>query len=328
MSRTREKLQEILNSIIENLESGKVVWQANWLDQHINGLTYKGYRGINTLLLSRSMRNNNYDVPVWFTFLQVNKLGGKVKKGEKSVEILFFSRQEIKDRHEKKNDDRNKESQLDENTIETLDESSFLEEMQNEDENVQSNKPKKYYWVAKTYYVFNINQVEGIDKEKYAGLQFSERKSAEYYVDLARKMGVNIVFRGISPCYIPSQDIIEMVSPKLCDSVESYYYTLFHEIIHSTGKEGRMNRFTEEAYHKEKYAFEELVAEIGATILMNKAGLDINNALLDNSVAYLSHWIKYLKESHYTTFFKAVSVAEKSVAFLESYATQEVADVA
>ena len=50
-------------------------------------------------------------------------------------------------------------------------------------------------------------------------------------------------------------------------STDDYYMTLFHELVHSTGHESRLNRkeVAENAnYGSELYSQEELTAEIGA----------------------------------------------------------------
>jgi antirestriction protein ArdC len=44
--------------------------------------------------------------------------------------------------------------------------------------------------------------------------------------------------------YRPLVDAINMPRPELFDSPEEYYSTLFHELTHSTGHEGRLNRAT------------------------------------------------------------------------------------
>ncbi|RYE02901.1 MAG: hypothetical protein EOP33_09935 [Rickettsiaceae bacterium] len=48
---------------------------------------------------------------------------------------------------------------------------------------------------------------------------------------------------------------------------QKYYSTLFHEIIHWTGHESRLNRFGNTAPTSEKYAVEELIAEMGAMLI-------------------------------------------------------------
>lgn len=46
----------------------------------------KAYRGINALLLN----NLDYEYPLYLTFLQVKELGGFIKKGSKSIEVIYW----------------------------------------------------------------------------------------------------------------------------------------------------------------------------------------------------------------------------------------------
>ena len=49
-------------------------------------------------------------------------------------------------------------------------------------------------------------------------------------------------------------------------STAEYYSTAFHEVVHSTGHQSRLNRLNSAAFFgTEEYSKEELVAEIGAS---------------------------------------------------------------
>jgi antirestriction protein ArdC len=66
--------------------------------------------------------------------------------------------------------------------------------------------------------------------------------------------------------------------------------------VHSTGAEGRLNRFKTDSavnFSDSDYSKEELIAEIGAAFLCNHAG--ISNATMANSVAYIDSWLKALQ---------------------------------
>ena len=96
--------------------------------------------------------------------------------------------------------------------------------------------------------------------------------------------------------YDPVHDLINM--PKLGSfaTAESHYSTLFHELIHSTGHQSRLNRkeiVEPNDYGSEQYGIEELTAEIGACYLSSVAG--IVHQEFDNSMAYIKGWIERLK---------------------------------
>ena len=119
----------VTNRIIEHLEKGVIPWQQPWTEAGLpkNLITGKNYRGINVWLLALLNYAQNY----FLTFKQVKDLGGSVKKGEKSQEVIFWK---------------------------------WLEkEEKGKDE--EKDKLKKVP-MLRYYRVFNIEQCEGIPKEK------------------------------------------------------------------------------------------------------------------------------------------------------------------
>lgn len=76
---------------------------------------------------------------------------------------------------------------------------------------------------------------------------------------------------------------------------ESYYGTLWHEMTHSTGIEGHLDRIKPAAFGSDEYAREELVAELGSALVAQRYGM--SKALKEESCAYLKSWLEQLKES-------------------------------
>jgi antirestriction protein ArdC len=73
-----------------------------------------------------------------------------------------------------------------------------------------------------------------------------------------------------------------------------YYSTIFHELVHSTGHESRLNRTFGARFGDELYSKEELVAEMGAAFLCAIA--EIANEHTDrNTTAYIQNWIARLE---------------------------------
>jgi antirestriction protein ArdC len=90
-------------------------------------------------------------------------------------------------------------------------------------------------------------------------------------------------------------DYINMPAMESFVNSESYYGTLFHELIHSTGHASRLNRkeVTEmKGITSEPYSIEELTAELGACYLKSDAG--IFTEADDNSAAYIQSWLSVL----------------------------------
>lgn len=69
-------------------------------------------------------------------------------------------------------------------------------------------------------------------------------------------------------------------------SREEYYSSLFHELVHWTGHQSRLNR------QNLDYATEELVAELGASYLCAIAG--ISQAVINNQTAYINDWLRLI----------------------------------
>ncbi|MDZ5480035.1 ArdC family protein [Bacillus thuringiensis] len=215
----------------------------------------------------------------YLTFKQVQEAKGKVKKGAKSEIVVFWK---------------------------------WLEKEDKVSGDVEKIPMLRYYKV------FNINQCEGIE---------SKRKEEETFEHNAIEEAENIVKGYInSPSlswnsgrafYQPVMDHVNVPPMKDFPKVEGYYSTLFHEFIHSTGHSSRLNRdgITSATAHfgSEEYSKEELVAEIGASMLNGLSGfVDIT---FDNSTAYLQSWLRNLKNDK-TLIVKAASQAQRAVDYI------------
>ena len=66
---------------------------------------------------------------------------------------------------------------------------------------------------------------------------------------------------------------------------ESFYGTLFHEMTHSTGAEGVLDRIKPTAFGSKEYSREELVAELGSALVSQRYGMIKH--IQEDSCAYL-----------------------------------------
>jgi len=108
---------------------------------------------------------------------------------------------------------------------------------------------------------------------------------------------------------------------------ESYYVTLFHELVHSTGHQSRLDRqsLTGRYYFSsEPYSFEELVAEIGASFIGSLAG--IQDKQLNQRAAYIESWLKRLRNDK-RLIIAASSHAQKAADFILNEGTLVNSDV-
>jgi len=110
--------------------------------------------------------------------------------------------------------------------------------------------------------------------------------------------------------YSPPKDHIHMPPIGTFHDANGYYATLAHEIVHWTGAKSRLDRQHE--FKKSEYAFEELVAEIGACMVCAKIGIAPD---YPQSAAYIEGWLECLKEDK-KAIFKAASLAQKALDYI------------
>lgn len=263
--------QSVTDRIIEQLEKGAIPWVKPWKADSTadkNVTTQKPYQGINRLLLGISSMASGFDVPVWASFKQWQAIGANVRKGEKGTQIVFFS--PIKK------------------------------------ENKQTGETETYNCL-KTYWVFNAAQVDGVsftapsaDNAPFNAIDHAEA--------LIQATGASISHGGDAAFYSPSYDRIQLPNKGSFDNEGSYYATAFHELTHWTGHESRCNRVLKNRFGDSKYAFEELVAEMGAAFLCaeNRIPGELRHA------GYIENWLQCLKDDA-RAVFKAAALAQKAV---------------
>jgi len=250
------KVYEIVTEqILSLLDKGVIPWKQSWnckteLPQNL--VSGKAYQGINVWLLLSSY----YASPYWLTFNQVQKLGGSIRKGEKSSIVVYWNLKEVKEVNE------------------------------------TSGKPEvKKIPFLKYYRVFNLNQCEGIaHPESISADPIYPIQEAERIIDgYADSPEIKHGFTRAS--YNSGTDIVKMPDKSAFSSVEEYYATLFHELTHSTGHKSRLDRDTlmkHASFGSKEYSREELIAEMGAAFLCGLTG--IAQATIENSAAYIQSW--------------------------------------
>jgi len=162
------------------------------------------------------------------------------------------------------------------------------------------------------YHVFNLAQCEGLSVNNEAPAE--PTPAGQIVENMPQrpdiKHGMNAAF------YSPSVDTVGMPSRERFQIEAGYFATLFHELIHSTGHEKRLNRSTlleSSGFGSDPYCKEELIAEMGAAFLCGHAG--IVEITLNNSAAYLDHWLKQLNEDK-TLIVRAAAQAQKAADFI------------
>lgn len=168
----------------------------------------------------------------------------------------------------------------------------------------EENELKYFYW--NYLRVFNIDQVEGIEVKDEEPNPFTPIQEAEHLLSSMNNLP-EIVYGFDRACYIPSRDIINMPDKTAFTNESEFYSTLYHELVHSTGNTKRLHR------EGLSYASEELVAELGASMLCTEAG--IIQDTIDNSQAYINGWVKKFKEKP-KMIVQCSSKAQKAIEYL------------
>ena len=252
--------QAITNRFVAQLKRGTVPWQKPWFGVQ-NIVSRKPYRGINAVLLGSA----EYQSPFWLTYKQTVGLGGHVRKGEKSIPVIYYK------------------------ILEKRDEAGKV--MAHND-----GRPARIPFVRWAS-VFNLDQTEGIQAPVITANQDMSppHERAAAIVENARLCAIH--HAGFAAYYSPQDDVIRIPSPSTFHSQEDYYHSLYHEMIHASGHSSRLDRegVTQQAgFGSQRYSKEELVAELGAAFLSNEAGI-LDSVRFENSAAYLGSWIKKLE---------------------------------
>ena len=310
----------VTNQLISNLENLKK-WESGFsIDQNfhitaINFKTKKPYRGINQLLLGGNpMLGQNLDNPYYLTFNQVKDLGGTIKKGSKTKDAIFYTFLYNYEGF------KTNERQIFVNHLRSL--GKFSEKQ------ISNLVYKNGYGILRIYNVFNGQDIEGIQwnlpkLNELPKLIVDKIDICEKIIDKYPSPAPKIYYKGNQPAYYPTLDKIEMPKAENWKDIRSFYAVLFHELIHSTGIQSRLNRGNDTRIRdkspkdKQAYAFEELVAEIGASFVCANAGIFYYTK--ENAKTYIAGWrqniVSYLKENN-KGIFQASAKAQKAADFM------------
>jgi antirestriction protein ArdC len=266
--------QVVTDRIVNSLKEGVIPWEKPWKASQYTGgpfprnfATGRPYRGINVMLLWSSC----YSSPFWITFNQARELKGTVRKGEKGTQIVFYK--QLRDRTQK-------------------------------NENPTEAEDRRRPFVLTYHTVFNVEQCEGltlpeIEKPTTTPNAIEQDEACEAIVT-GWTNGPSLHLTSQSEMrayYSPSTDAVHMPARNRFIDAPHFYSTLYHELVHSTGHESRLNRTFGARFGDELYSKEELVAEMGAAFLCAISGI-ANEHTDRNTTAYLQSWISKLEEDN------------------------------
>ena len=275
-------LETFSKTVVELVLSNRAPWVKPWgVNQAqglpVNALTGKAYRGCNVmLLLSTPFASRG-----WMTFKQVSSIGGKVLKGSKATDIFFFTTiQKEKD---------------DAKTGET----------------VLVDIP-----CLKNFKVFNLEQCEipeGATLKYRPEASTATADDSGIFVECEKLLNLAVWYENDTAAYyIPSRDEIHLPNRRSFSSLSGFWGTAMHELSHWTGHESRLNRDMCHSFGTQKYAREELIAEVSSWLLAVTLGTPHEP---QNSAAYLASWVKDVKDKP-RELYRAISQAQKVVDYL------------
>lgn len=309
--KTTTNIYDIITERILNLLDNAGKYQKKWVSTKngfaFNPVTKHFYEGINQLLLSFYIEEGNYKTNKWLTFAQASEKGGKIIKGEKGHQIVYFNYT-----YKTKDGEKLTATQYDNLSPENKSAivvSSFIQ----------------------MFYVFNVAQIEGLEESFYLidDIKYNSFNPIEQLENLASnyilQTGISLIHAGQDvACYYPETDGILMPLKEQFISSESYYKTFFHECSHSTGHQTRLNRkgiagINDLDYNKEEYAFEELVAELSTAFVNARFGIETE---ITNNAAYIKSWMTHLKNDN-RFFVKASGMANKAANYIIEYSHEK-----
>ena len=280
--------QHVTDTIIAQIEAGTPPWRKPWTGGASGAClplrhTGEPYKGINVVMLWATAMERGHHSPRWMTFKQARDLGGTVRKGEKATKSVYYG------------------------TIER------------EDERAGEGETRAIPF-AKMNNVFCADQIDGLPEDYYLlpdpprDLGTTTDPALEAFF---ASTGAEILTSDDPRAYYsPAEDHIHMPPIATFISTGAYFGVLGHETIHWTGSKKRLGRI-ETFASKKAYAFEELVAEIGACFLGVQLGLDPQ---FDQSAAYIESWLAAMKAEK-DLIFKAAAEAQKAVDLINALAT-------
>ena len=280
----------VTERIVEDLAAGVRPWMKPWSSAGVRGpgavtrpLRHNGtpYRGVNVLLLWGEAQAKGFTASTWMTYRQAQEIGAQVRKGEAGSLVVYAERY-------------------------TRSEANELGE-----------ESEREVAFMKGYVVFNVEQIEGLPA-KYLEpaakpsepVALNEAAEAFFAATEAR-----FCYGGNRAFYALSRDFIQLPLPEAFRDAESFAATKAHELIHWTGAATRNAREFGVRFGDRAYAFEELVAELGAAFLC--ADLGITPEVRTDHAAYLACWLEVLKGDK-RAIFSAAAHAQRAVDYLQA----------
>lgn len=307
-------LERFTELMIKKISSIKGDWKKPWFTENFmawpKNLSGREYNGMNALMLMLLCEENSYKLPVFCTFQRVSGLNYStdrqgnhkpltdangerlpqvsVLKGEKSfpVFITTFTVVDKETKEKIKMEDYRKLSPEEQKKYSVYPKLNVHNVFNVAQTNLREARPELYEKLCERN---NLKRPASLDDEKMAFAPLDEMIEKKLWV-----CPISLEHQD-SAYYSIAKDAIVLPEKSQFINGESFYGTLLHEMTHSTGAEGRLDRIKPAAFGSKEYAREELVAELGSALVASQYG--ITKTIKEDSAQYLGSWLDVLKES-------------------------------
>lgn len=307
-------LERFTELMIKKISSIKGDWKKPWFTEGYmawpKNLSGREYNGMNALMLMLLCEENGYKLPVFCTFQRVSGLNYStdkqgnhkpltdangerlpqvsVLKGEKSFPVFITTFTVVnKETKEKiKMEDYRKLSPEEQEKYLVYPKLNVHNVFNVAQTNLREARPELYEKLCEQN---NLKRPASLDDEKIAFTPLDEMIAKNLWV-----CPISLEHQD-SAYYSIAKDAIVLPEKSQFINGETFYGTLLHEMTHSTGAEGRLDRIKPAAFGSKEYAREELVAELGSALVASQYG--IAKTIKEDSAQYIDHWLRVLKES-------------------------------
>ena len=276
---------QIIESLLKAMKNPQKGWKRPWANAEVYARNItntkwnpdgRAYEGANQFMLSMKGSLSGYKTNRWAGPGQWKKMGGKVKDGQRPTQILA-------------------------------------------PDVINGKKVPNQFHVTEVY---NVAQISGLPKAMYepSPLKMTDEQRLETIQAVISEIGPDFREGNFGGAfYSLNKDMIFMPQFGTFDSPIAFYSTLLHEMTHWTAhpsrlgrKFGRMNAPKATDDYK-KYAFEELIAEIGSSLMMGMLGLE--PVFRDDHGQYLASWLENIQQDP-TAVRRALGEAQKAVDYM------------
>lgn len=263
----------VTNEIVRAIEGGVKKYEMPWHRRTGEGFprnaaTGNVYHGVNVIALWAANHLGGYFLPYWATFLQWERLGARIRRGEKGSVVVVYKREEAPE----------------------------------DGDDCDSEKEPRL--ITRCSFVFNAEQVDGWSCPM--PIRVDRTKKIREVDEFIGALGAEVRYGGDSAYYSPGFDRIHMppresfIDRSTGSATDGFYSVLLHEHVHWSGGAERLKRDLCGRFGDVSYAMEELVAELGAAFLCADLGLSVQPR--KDHAAYVANWLQVLREQKAAIF--------------------------